>query len=182
MAIGAIIMIGLSLVQSLQEQSAIEDQAEAEQNELTRQQEQANTRAQEDRSERAIAADRQMASITAGFEATGGGMGSGNAARALQEEGGAAGLDLARIEGNRRREVGALQSEKKSSAQKANAEIQKSQLKFLGSAASAGTGLLGNQAAQSQASGFVSGHGGAHGPSSSQLSSRSTISLGSRAQ
>ena len=142
MAIGAILATALSFASSLTEQSAIEDQAEAQQDELTRQQEETNLRAQEDRSDRALEADRASSASLAAMEVIGG-AGSANDVRLGAEIAGNAGVDLARIEGNRRREVGALQSEKKSSAQKANANIQASQLKFLGTAASAGVASKG---------------------------------------
>jgi hypothetical protein len=178
MSIGAIMMIGLSLVQSLQEQAAIEDQAEAQQDELTRQQEEANLISQEEKSERALEADRAAASALVAME-TVGGAGSLNDQRQQQEIHGVAGLDLARIEGNRRREVGALQATKKQSAKQANADIKASQMKFLGSAASTVTGDMGQKQLQTQALGL--GPSGSPA-SSSQLSPRSTISLGARAQ
>lgn len=173
MAIGAIMMIGLSLVQSLQEQAAIEESAELEQDELTRQQEEANLIAQEDRSARVNEADRQAASMMAGMEATGGAAGSGVEGRLGREVASNAGLDLARIEGNRRSEVGAIQGQKKASAASANQKIQQSQTKFLSSAISAGTGFTGNTQAVNATKA---------GNAARVASARSTTGLGSRAQ
>lgn len=129
--------VGFSFLSSMQEQSAIKDQANAAQNELTRQQKEANLQAAEEKSERARAADKQFASAIVAMEAIGG-AGSQNEQQALGEIAGNAGLDLARIEGNRRRQVSALQAEKRSVRDKAKGAIKQSQAKFLSSALQAG--------------------------------------------
>ena len=129
--------LGFAFLSSIQEQSAIEQQVKDAQKELTRQQQEANLIAQEEKSDRARAADRQFASAMVALE-TAGGAGSQNEARFGAEIAGNAGLDLARIEGNRRREVSALQSEKRAVRQKGRGAIRRSQAQFLSSALGAG--------------------------------------------
>jgi hypothetical protein len=147
MAIGMLIAsVFTGFLSSLQEQDAIKDEDKANQKELDRQQGEANRIKQEERSERTLEADRQMASITAGFEAIGGGADSGNQARKSNEEAGAAGLDLARIESNRRSEIGSLQADKITSAQKAKGAIKRSQARFMSNSLSAGQNFFGQSA------------------------------------
>jgi hypothetical protein len=146
---------GVSLLKSVQEQKAAEDQFEAENKEFTRQQEEANLIAQERKSERALAADKQFASMVASMESLGG-AGSQDEARLAAEIGGNAGLDLSRIEGNRRREVKSLQASKGAARETAQARIKASQLKFLGSVAKTGSTFAENQADADKTAGFVS--------------------------
>jgi hypothetical protein len=144
-------MTAVSLVGSVMEQDAAAEQFNAESKELTRQQEVANEIAQEDRSERVNEADRQQAAALAGMEVVGG-SGSANENRMLGEIGGNSGIDLARIEGNRRREVSSLEASKSAAKERAKGAISSSQLGFIGSAlGNAGTAAQANQVERGQA-------------------------------
>ena len=91
------------------EAQAAADQADLEIQELDRQRRQASAIAQERKADRVITADRQFASMIAAM-ADNGGHGTQNEARFGAEIGFYEGLDLARIEGNRKREIEALHS------------------------------------------------------------------------
>ena len=161
MATGALLaaVVVVAFLQARAEQEAISDQAEAQQEELTRQQGVANEIAQEDKSVLAAEADRQASSALVAMEVIGG-AGSANDIRLQGEIGGVAGLDLARIEGNRRREIAARQSEKKSVTLRAKAGIKASQFKFFATAASAGLAASGGGAPSGGDPGFTTGTGG----------------------
>lgn len=125
---------------SMQEQAGIKEQAEAQQEELRRQQEEANRQAAEEKSDLALEMDKRLASARAAMEAIGG-FGSVNDERAQAEIAGLKGLDLARIEGNRSRQVDALKAAQRSVRKKAKASIIQSQSAFLSSALSAGADM-----------------------------------------
>ncbi len=129
--------VGFSLLSSLQEQAAVAQQNKDAQKELTRQQKEVNRQAAEEKSDRVRKADRQFASAIVALEAAGG-AGSQTEERFGTEIAGNAGLDLARIEGNRRRAVSSLQAEKRAVRKKARGAIQRSQAEFLSSALSFG--------------------------------------------
>lgn len=119
-------------------------QANAEIQELGRQQEEQNRISQEQRSDRVRAADQQFASLTASLSESGG-AGTSNEDRLGQEVDFLAGLDLARIEGNRRSSSESQQASKRASrarfdtaANQANARRTGAVVNFLGSAASSG--------------------------------------------
>lgn len=120
---------GFGFIQSWKEQEAIREDAKNQMDEATRQQKEANLRAQEERSDRARQADKQFASAMVAMEAIGG-AGSQNEKRAGDEISGHAGIDLARIEGNRRRQVDALQAAKNATKKSAVRGIKQSQANF----------------------------------------------------
>lgn len=124
---------GFAFLQSWKEQENIREDSKNAMNELTRQQNEANRQSEENKSDRARAADKQFASAIAAMEAIGG-AGSQDEARFGTEISGNAGLDLARIEGNRRRQISALQSEKNATKKRAVRAIQASQAQFLSTA------------------------------------------------
>jgi hypothetical protein len=129
--------LGAQLVGSLSGQDAAEQQAQAEMQELRRQEEQANLQAAEDKSDRARDRDRRIAASVAAAEASGA-AGSQNDARLQAEIAGEAGLDLSRIEGNRVRKSAALRASARAVRKDAELEIQQSRSKFLQSAFSTG--------------------------------------------
>jgi hypothetical protein len=138
----------MSISSAQQQQEAAVDQFKAEDKELTRQQTEANLQAQEQKSERAREADKQFASMVTSMEALGG-AGSMDEARFGVEIGANSGLDISRIEGNRRREVEALQSSKQASRQRALGTVEQAQGQQVGALISLGGGI--NTAAAQQA-------------------------------
>lgn len=145
MALGTILAIAsvaTGFLGSLQEQEAAEDANRDFQKEATRQQREENLKAQGDKAERTLLAERRIASITAGFEALGGG--AGQEGRATAEEAGAGGLDLARIEGNRRNAVASLQADKKRTARETEDRIKASQARFLSSSITTASSFFGD--------------------------------------
>jgi len=122
MGIETLAAFALTAVQTVSSIRGAQQQAEAADKEAARQQGEANLQAQSEKSDRQAQADRELSSMLVAFEAAGG-AGSANVTRAAGDIGGVAGLDLARIEANRRNRVASLQSEKKSAAQKAKASI-----------------------------------------------------------
>jgi hypothetical protein len=129
--IGQLIGAGISLLGDKKESKAAEQQSQDEQVEVQRQQVQATEISQGEKSDRAIAADRQIASMTVAME-TLGGAGSQNEARLGREIAGVAALDIARIEGNRRRQVEALESQATTSRNRAEATKTRSKFNSLG--------------------------------------------------
>ena len=137
--------LGFGFLSSMQEQQAAEQSAKDEIDELYRQQQEANKAAQEQKSDRAREGDKLYASALVAME-TVGGAGSQNEARIAAEISGNTGLDLARIEGNRRREVGALRASMRAARKGAASAIRASQANFLGSALGATSSYLDNKA------------------------------------
>ena len=91
------------------------EQSQLEIDEFNRQQDEADLIAAEKKSDRVRQADKEIASITASLSEVGA-LGTVNELRAVGEQGFLEGLDIARIEGNRRREVASLQAAKRASA------------------------------------------------------------------
>lgn len=120
---------GFAFLQSWQEQEQLREDSKNAMNELTRQQNEANRKSEEDKSDRARQGDKQFASAIAAMEAIGG-AGSQDEARFGTEISGNAGLDLARIEGNRRREVQSLQAAKNAEKKRTVRAIKQSQAQF----------------------------------------------------
>lgn len=117
---------------------AAEDQFDAEQKELARQQGEENLIAQEKKSAASRTADQQFASMIVAMEARGG-AGSLNERQLAGTIGGNEGINLAMLEGNRRRAVEGLQSDKRASRQRALGTIAEAQ----GATIGAFTGFLG---------------------------------------
>ncbi len=132
--------LGASLLGTIQEQSGIADQAEAQQAELLRQEELANVQAAEDKSDTALRMDKAMASARAAMEAIGG-FGSINDERAQAEIAGVKGLDLARIENNRKNKTASIRASAAAVRAKAQGAIDKASFDFLGDALGVGAGL-----------------------------------------
>ncbi len=153
----AAITIGMSLASTLSKNQALGDQnrAFAEENalqqlELTRQQEQVNVQAGERKSDTARRADADFALMIVSM-ADGGGAGGVNQLRFGADIGGIEGIDLARIEGNRRRQVESIQSRKEGSTirtrSRIKANVSKGRgniLSFLGGAASSAASFGGS--------------------------------------
>lgn len=155
----AIVSSGISLFGASKQKSAekaatraniesVEEQTELEIEELFRQQEFLIEKAQEDKSDRVREADALFASMIVAM-ADGGGAGSINQVRFGVEIGFNEGIDIARIESNRRREIEARQSGKQAAlnrlkdAKRAGGIRNKaSSARFLGSIASTGLGLV----------------------------------------
>lgn len=163
---------GFSFIQSMQEQSDIEQNVKDQQKEMLRQQKEANLRAQEEKSERAKIADKQFASAIVAME-TVGGAGSQNEASILAEIAGNKGLDLARIEGNRRREISSLQSSSNAARKEGKAAIKASQAQFLSTALGNAATYAGSKAQQGQAKDLVT-------PTGATTKNRVTIGEGAR--
>ena len=145
-----IAQIGAGFLGSMQEQKGIKDQYNAERKEFERQQEEANLRAREERSDRVRERDRAAAAAMVAFEAIGG-AGSQNAERRDAEIAGTAALDLARISGNQRRELASLYSRAKAAQKTASGAIRQSQTNFMNSALSIGGDLLKEEPTSTQA-------------------------------
>ncbi len=154
LAVMSAISIGMAAVSTIFQNQALsaQNQAFAEEQrlnqiEVTRQQTEANVRAKQDQSDVSRRADASFASMIVAM-ADGGGAGGVNEIRLGADVGSIEGIDLARIEGNRRRQVEALQSNKElgtiktKSAIKANVNKGLSNtFSFLGSAASTIAGV-----------------------------------------
>ncbi len=125
--------LGTSLLGTIQQQSGIAAQAEAQQAELLRQEELANVQAAEDKSDTALRMDKAMARARAAMEAIGG-FGSINDERAQAEIAGLKGLDLARIENNRENKTASIRANAASVRARAQGAIDKASFDFLGSA------------------------------------------------
>ena len=121
----AIIGFAMNAVGAIQQNMAASDateranrqaneQAEAELVEFDRQREETNRIAAEDKSDRVLQADKQFASLLVSMIESGG-AGTQNESRFAGEIGGYEGVDLARIEGNRRGDVESLRSRQKAS-------------------------------------------------------------------
>ncbi len=142
------VSIGMGLVSTIFQNQALGDQnaALAEQNaldeiELTRQQEEVNKQSGERKSDIARQADASFASMIVAM-ADGGGAGGVNQLRLGGDIGSIEGIDLARIEGNRRRQVESIQSRKEGSVITARSQIKSNvsqgignTISFLGSTA-----------------------------------------------
>ena len=129
------------------------NQANLEIAELNRQRAEENLIAAEKKSERVREADRLNASNIAAL-ADNGGAGGANEARIVGEVGFYEGIDLARIEGSRRRKVEALSSQQTFSRNRAlntidniQGEKKATSLKFLGSVVKAGFSIAGQKSA-----------------------------------
>lgn len=133
----SIAQIGLGFIGSMSEQQAVQDQYDEQRKEFERQQEEANLRAREERSDRVRERDKAAAAAMVAFEAIGG-AGSQNAARRQQEVAGTAAIDLSRISGNQRRELSSIYSRAKAARKDAATQIASSQQQFLGSALNIG--------------------------------------------
>lgn len=94
------------------------DMARMQIDEIQRTQKEVNEAAQSDKGQRARQADKEFASLVVSF-AERGGLGTINAVRGGQEVGYNAGMDLAKIEANRRNVVASLQSKKQVAHQQA---------------------------------------------------------------
>ncbi len=142
--------VGTARAENEAAQASIDSQAAQtalEVEELGRQQDAANEIAQEDKSDAVREADAQFASMIVAL-ADGGGAGSINQARSAVEIGFTEGVNVARIEGNRRREVAAKQSGKRGSVNRltdtnkaAKIKSRAATTRFLGSVASTGISL-----------------------------------------
>ncbi len=128
-----LISTGLSLLSTMSANKAAEKQAEAEQEELLRQEFEANKAATEEATDLAEARDREAAAARAAMEAIGG-FGSVNDERAQMEIAGLKGLDLSRIEGNRSRQARQFQSGRKAAARKLAATKSSNMTGFLSGA------------------------------------------------
>ncbi len=150
------ISVGLALAATVEQNKALgeQNQAFAEQNaleqaELTRQQEEVGAQAQEQKSDTARRADASFASMIVAM-ADGGGAGGVNQLRLGADIGSIEGIDLARIEGNRRRQVESIQSRKEGSTIRTRSRIKANvskgranTLSFLSSTASSSAGSFG---------------------------------------
>ena len=139
--------VGLGFVQSQQQKAAIDAQvreqqrqAQAEIEELERQREEARKQAREQKSDRVREADKQMASMLVALGEIGG-AGTINERRFAAEIGFNEGLDLARIESNRRNRVDSLAASQTAAARRARSAVdigrrqkQGTTLRFLGGA------------------------------------------------
>lgn len=122
----------LGVLSAQQEGAAAADQAEAEAAEFRRQQDVAKEREREAMSDRTRQADREMASMIAAM-AENGGLGTTNATGLAVDIGGIEGLDLARIQGNTRREIEALESRARASIARGRNAVKNASLSALGS-------------------------------------------------
>jgi hypothetical protein len=149
------LMIGAQFMGMMAANDSIDDQIEAQNEqsrleieERDRQRVETGRQAQEQKSDRVREADKQFASMIVSLSEVGGG--DHTAGRFAGETGLYEGLDLARIEGNRRRQVSALHSEQIASRNNAlsfakQGASQKKQnfFNFLGGAASTGMTAFG---------------------------------------
>ncbi len=134
----AAVSIGMGLVSTIFGNRALgeQNQAFAEQNalnqvELTRQQEEVNQQSAEQKSDIARRADADFALMIVAM-ADGGGAGGVNQLRLGADIGSIEGIDLARIEGNRRRQVESIQSRKEGSTISTRSRIKSNVSKGLG--------------------------------------------------
>jgi hypothetical protein len=120
----AIAMAAASAAMSAQAQRAnnrvIEHNMRTAQEEATEQQKQVNKQAEEAKGDRTREADREIASLRV-LAAEGAGLGSVGSNRLIQEAGFFSGMDIARIESNRKTNIDALQRSKVNGAK--NAEL-----------------------------------------------------------
>lgn len=114
----SVISAGAGMGAARAESAAATERSRQEWQEFHRQQEEATNRAREEKSARASEADKLMGQMLA-VMADNGGSGTQNESRFAGEIGYLEGLDLAKIEGNRRREVDALKSQQTASAWRA---------------------------------------------------------------
>jgi hypothetical protein len=142
--------IGAQFLGMMSANAAVDDQIEAQNEqarleieERDRQRKEAGKQAQEQKSDRVRQADKQFASMIVSLSEVGGG--DHTEGRFAGETGLYEGLDLARIEGNRRRQVSALHSEQVASrnsalsfAKQGAAQKQANFFNFLGGAAKIG--------------------------------------------
>ncbi len=149
------VSIGMSLMSVVAQNKALGDQNKAiaeqnalEQEELTRQQEEVNDQSQEKKSDMVRKADGQFASMIVAM-ADGGGAGGINQLRLGADIGGIEGMNLARIEGNRRRQVESIQASKATATVGTAARIRANRsqgkintINFIGGAASTISGGL----------------------------------------
>lgn len=147
----------LSLVgqnrQLRQEQEFVADEADLQIEELQRQREVENEIADERRADRSREADRRAASLVAALS-DGGGATAFNLGRFSGEVGFFEGIDLSRIEGNRRRKVEALASRQRAVQTRAlntiDAKQSQQRSNFFGFLGSAGTSLITGPGSESQ--------------------------------
>ncbi len=178
MGIETMILIGISVAmmavstmfqnQALGDQNkALAEQNRLDQEELTRQQEEVNDQSDEQKSDTARRADADFASMIVAM-ADGGGAGGVNQLRLGVDIGGIEGINLARIEGNRRRQVESIQAQKQGSTISTRSQIKGNvnqgrinTINFLGSAAGAAAGGVGTgmQTTKSTAGGRQPGRG-----------------------
>ncbi|MQB00193.1 MAG: hypothetical protein GEU78_07865 [Actinobacteria bacterium] len=142
--------IGAQFMGMMSANAAVDDQIEAQNEqsrleieERDRQRTETGRQAQEQKSDRVREADQQFASMIVSLSEVGGG--DHTAGRFAGETGLYEGLDLARIEGNRRRQVSALHSEQVASrnnalsfAKQGAAQKRSNFFNFLGGAANLG--------------------------------------------
>lgn len=154
----------LNAVSTFAQNAAIDDQsanvaesANRQIAELDRQRKEASLIAQEKKADRVREADKVTASIIASLSEVGG-AGTANESRFVQEAGFYEGLDLARIEGNRRREVESLRAEQQAVRSRGLNIIQRNRSRqqsnlfgFLTDTASAGFTAFGGGQAVSKA-------------------------------
>ncbi len=159
------VSVGMALVSTIAQNQALgaqnqafADQNALEQKELTRQQEEVGAQAAERKSDTARRADADFASMIVAM-AEGGGAGGVNQLRLGADIGSIEGIDLARIEGNRRRQVESIQSRKEGSTIRTRSQIKSNvskgranTIKFLGSSASSAAGAFGGPALQTTGS------------------------------
>ncbi len=137
-SLGNILQVAVGAMSLFSSNKGEAQQFKADNREITRQQGTVNELAGEDKSDIAREADRAAASAMAAMEVVGG-SGSQNEARLNAEIHGIKGIDLARLEGSRRREIAALQSRKESAREHAKAAQTKNTLNFLGGVADVAT-------------------------------------------
>ena len=117
--LGMSMLQGQAAIQASKSQSqAATENSRREWQEFHRQQKEVSAQARADKSDRAREADKLMGQMIA-VMADNGGAGTSNESRFAGEIGYLEGLDISRIEGNRRREVEALNSAKTASAWRA---------------------------------------------------------------
>jgi hypothetical protein len=158
------LMIGAQFMGMMAANDAIDDQVDAaneqtrlEIEEKDRQRKETGRQAQEQKSDRVRAADKQFASMIVSLSEVGGG--DHTAGRFAGETGLYEGLDLARIEGNRRRQVSALHSEQVASrnnalsfAKQGVAQKKSNFFNFLAGSASTGMKAFGGPSGGSKGS------------------------------
>ena len=125
--------VGLSALSADQAQDAAYKQAEAEQEELFRQREEADRQAAREASDLAREMDAAAAKARVAMEALGG-AGSVNDLRAQAEIAGLKSVDIARIEANRTNRAEALASAAKASRRTADFRADQATARFLGDA------------------------------------------------
>ena len=156
--------VAISAISTISQNRALDRQADQAANqanleilELNRQRAEENKIAQEKKSDRVREADKAQASLIAAL-ADSGGAGGANESRFVAETGFFEGLDLARIEGNRRRKVESLSSQQTFARNRALNTVddirgrqRTGTFNFLGSVISAGTDIAKRRAAADKA-------------------------------